>query len=27
MHAGIAPIPVWSGNTTRHRLNRVATGS
>jgi transposase len=22
MHAGVAPIPVWSGNRTRHRLNR-----
>jgi transposase len=22
MHAGVAPIPVWSGNQTRHRLNR-----
>jgi transposase len=22
MHAGVAPIPVWSGNHTRHRLNR-----
>jgi transposase len=22
MHAGVAPIPVWSGNTSRHRLNR-----
>ena len=22
MHAGAAPIPVWSGNRTRHRLNR-----
>jgi hypothetical protein len=22
MHTGTAPIPVWSGNTTRHRLNR-----
>jgi transposase len=22
MHAGVAPIPVWSGNKTRHRLNR-----
>jgi transposase len=21
-HAGTAPIPVWSGNTVRHRLNR-----
>lgn len=23
-HAGIAPIPVWSGKTPRHRLNRGA---
>jgi transposase len=22
MHAGVAPIPVWSANQTRHRLNR-----
>jgi transposase len=22
MHTGVAPIPVWSGNQTRHRLNR-----
>lgn len=22
MHTGTAPIPVWSGNSTRHRLNR-----
>lgn len=22
MHTGAAPIPVWSGNHTRHRLNR-----
>jgi transposase len=22
MHNGTAPIPVWSGNTPRHRLNR-----
>jgi transposase len=22
MHAGVAPIPVWSANRTRHRLNR-----
>jgi transposase len=22
MHAGVAPIPVWSGNTARHRPNR-----
>ena len=22
MHAGVAPIPVWSGNRARHRLNR-----
>ena len=22
MHAGVAPIPVWSGNHARHRLNR-----
>ena len=22
MHAGVVPIPVWSGNRTRHRLNR-----
>jgi transposase len=22
MHAGAAPIPVWTGNRTRHRLNR-----
>ncbi|GIG03204.1 transposase [Catellatospora citrea] len=22
MHAGTAPIPVWTGNRTRHRLNR-----
>lgn len=22
MHTGTAPIPVWSGNTERHRLNR-----
>jgi transposase len=22
MHTGVAPIPVWSGNQTRYRLNR-----
>lgn len=22
MHTGVAPIPVWSGSQTRHRLNR-----
>jgi len=22
MHNGTAPVPVWSGNTERHRLNR-----
>jgi transposase len=27
MHSGTAPVPVWSGNRQRHRLNRAATGS
>jgi transposase len=26
-HTGTAPLPVWSGNRTRHRLARPATGN
>ena len=27
MDKGTAPVPVWSGNRQRHRLNRAATSS